>query len=519
LYHYGRNPSVWHDEAALIVNVLGKSFWDLLGPLFFAEAAPPLFLWIEKAVALSLGEATYALRLVPLLASCASLLLMVPVARRVLSAQAVPWAILLFATSDHLLWHTCEAKPYAVDVLAAVVSIAAYSLTQSWPLRRRLWLCGLLALCLIFVSYPGCFLCGGLLTALLPVIWHARRMAARVGYILFACAVFGAFALVLAGPAYAQRCPAMAQCWIGGFPVWNRPWSVPLWTLLQTLEVFRYCCEPLGQVYAALAVIGVIGLWRRGERAYTVLLVLPLVLAVLASYLGAYPYGGYRVMVYATPALVLLIGEGVAPVLDRLWTPREAMSKLAKRVTAFPRALSLAWSPVVAMFVVLLLLPVGRAVKRVLFPWPRADCAAAAAYVKARLQPGDQVAANHWEYAYYFRRLGSTFTLLDQSPRRFGPRLWLVVTAPESADRLAVARSLPPGDWSSLEQQDFMWTSVLLLSREGRAEHTASDHRDLHATAGWPKRAAEIFISNNPCLEVRIDVKRPREGLPGPHPK
>src|ERR1700748_299826 len=74
-YHYLRNPSVWHDEAALIVNVLGKGFRELLGPLFFAEAGPPLFLWVERAVSLVLGDSTFALRLLPFLASCAGLLL------------------------------------------------------------------------------------------------------------------------------------------------------------------------------------------------------------------------------------------------------------------------------------------------------------------------------------------------------------------------------------------------------------------------------------------------------------
>ena len=64
-FHYLRDPSVWHDEAALIVNVLDKNFASLLGPLRFHEAAPPLFLWLEKAVSLSLGDEPLALRLPP----------------------------------------------------------------------------------------------------------------------------------------------------------------------------------------------------------------------------------------------------------------------------------------------------------------------------------------------------------------------------------------------------------------------------------------------------------------------
>src|SRR6478609_6762568 len=69
-FHFVRDPSMWHDEAALVLNVLQKRFGELLGPLRFAEAAPPLFLWIERAVSLSLGDTSLALRFVPFIASC-----------------------------------------------------------------------------------------------------------------------------------------------------------------------------------------------------------------------------------------------------------------------------------------------------------------------------------------------------------------------------------------------------------------------------------------------------------------
>src|SRR5262249_50677721 len=144
------NPSIWHDEAALILNVLEKNFLELLGPLRFSEAAPPLFLWVERLVALMLGESPFALRLVPWLASCAALILLVPLARAVVPAAAVAWAVFLAAFSDKLLWHCCEAKPYALDVLAATVLALLYCRTQHWGLGRRLASFSLLCPLLIF---------------------------------------------------------------------------------------------------------------------------------------------------------------------------------------------------------------------------------------------------------------------------------------------------------------------------------------------------------------------------------
>ncbi len=72
-YHYFREPSMWHDEAAVAVNVLNRGYADLLGPLTFHEAAPPLFLWLEKTVCLALGDGVFALRLPAFLASCIAL--------------------------------------------------------------------------------------------------------------------------------------------------------------------------------------------------------------------------------------------------------------------------------------------------------------------------------------------------------------------------------------------------------------------------------------------------------------
>ncbi len=459
LFHYLRNPSMWHDEAALVLNILAKRFSELLGPLSFAEAAPPLFLWIEKAVTLILGDGTYALRFVPFLASCAALLLMVPIARRLLHPRAVPAALLLFACSDHLLWHACEAKPYAVDVLAATTLIALACTLPSEPVLNNLQLILyiLLSPVLIFLVYPGCFLCGGLLVYLLPAVWRARRLRTWLGYALLLFTILGCFGLLLAGPVHAQRCSAMTECWKDSFPPWDRPWKVPLWTVASSLEVFRYCCEPLGQLLAIPAAVGAWGFWQRGQRSLLVLLILPIALALLAAFLGAYPFGGARVVVYATPAIVLLSAEGIVRCTRLAEQERDSTARNKR----------LLWLMLLRCgAVALVLAPLGLAVLRVVFPWPRADCDTAASYVLAHRRPGEKVAGNHWEYAYYFRHLGSDFNLLTGREPVFEGRLWLVATAGTREDRLATLRHLPPRDWQTLEQRDFSRTTVFLLSRQ-----------------------------------------------------
>ncbi len=444
-YHYLRGPSLWHDEAALVVNVLGKNFGELLGPLFFSEAAPPLFLWLERVAVLLLGDSLYVLRLPPFVASCVSLVLVAYVARRWLSAAAAPWAVLLFACSDKLLGHSCEAKQYTIEALIAVALPALYLRTENWSLQRRLLLFASLAPLLTWLAYPGCFLFGALLMALLPAVWKSRQVSAWACYAALTACVFVSFGCLLIGPIHAQRDRAIVECWeeMQQFPDWQRPWSVPGWMLQANLDLVGYVVRPIGQVFAPWAIAGAVVFWRRRMFAPLTLLAAPIVLAAGACCVKAYPYGGVRVMVYAAPALVICIAAGVAPSLAWLLA--------RQRVAA-------------AALAAVLLAPVAFAVRQAVVPSPRADCAAAAEFVESRRRPDEQVVANHWEYLYYFRNLPGTFAQLERFTPPAQGRVWFVATAGERADRDAcLAATFPGGRWQTIERQEFERTTVVLV--------------------------------------------------------
>ncbi len=216
---------MWHDEAAVAVNVLNRGYAELLGPLTFHEAAPPLFLWLEKTVCLVLGDGVFALRLPAFLASCAALPLLAWAAGRLLEPRAVLWALFLFAVSDMLSWHACEAKPYAFDVLAAVVLVALHAATQTAPVGRRLIVFSAAAPALIFLSYPAIFLYGGVLAAAALAVWREKKLAAWAALGLLAAAVAGPFLAVLLGPIHAQHDETIASCWKGFFPDYAQPWT------------------------------------------------------------------------------------------------------------------------------------------------------------------------------------------------------------------------------------------------------------------------------------------------------
>jgi hypothetical protein len=471
LYHFLRNPSVWHDEAALILNVLGKGYRDLLGPLLFGEAAPPLFLWLERGISGMAGDGTYALRLLPLLASCMALALLAVAARRLLSAQAAPWAVLLFACSNRLLWHSCEAKPYALDVLLAVGLLVILHDRQSWPLGRQLALATLLAPLVVFLCYPGGFLYGGVLVALLPEVWQRRHRRYWLGYLVLAGVVAGCFVLLVQGPVQAQRCQRMDNCWDNQFPPAGPPGAVLRWTVFSSLDVLRYCFEPTGQLLAPVGLVGAVGLWRNGKRRAVILMTMPALLALLASFLHAYPWGGVRVEAYLTPAAALFIAAGVPMVMTRLQRHR----------------------PVAWALALILVAPASLTAYRTVVPWPRADCAGAAAYVLAHRRANDRITANHWEYWYYFRNLRSRFTPMEDFQVHPLARLWVVLTGADPDCQGMIDPLLAAGGWRIREKRQFHRTAVYLLFRPKSADRPNNAPQDVShraAAAALPARRA-----------------------------
>ena len=457
-YHYLSNPAVWHDEAALMVNVLGKDFAELLGPLFYSEAAPPLFLWLERALSLCLGDTTFALRLLPFLASCVGFVAAVGLARRLLPAWGVVWFALLFGCSDRLLWHACEAKPYAVDVLVAVgllATVVSRHDDDAPGLVRRLVLYAVLSPFLVFLSFPSCFLLGGAALTALPAVLRARSRRVWAAYTLFGLLLCGSFVLLVIGPVHAQKNEHMLNCWLDNFPEWERPWTVPLMGVVRLTEVFRYASEPIGNLLAVFAVIGGVAMWRAGQRRVLAYLLLPLGLTALAWLVQQYPFGASRVDVFAAPALLLLVAAGLPPTFAWL-RPR-------------------AWAAAVVIGG-LLLFPVLQAGYRAAVPWKRLDSATPAAFVLAHRQASEPVVGTLWEHTYYFHRLGPLYRVLYPQP-----------TEPPVPPATASA-GLPPG----LDGRAARVTSVWIVAWRPAEQH-ADLLRELPPTGGWAVAERYVF--------------------------
>jgi hypothetical protein len=438
---WARNPPLWQDEAALVLNVIHLDFADYFGPLIHHQAAPPLFLAMERVALLTLGDSEAALRFPVLLLGCLSLVLFALLARRVLDPVPAAVAVGLFAVSDRLIWHATEVKPYAVDVLVAVLVAWGFVRTRHWSVAAQCGLWAVVLPVLVWLSYPTCFVAGGLLLGLLPgairSTWNGRLMYAVAGM-----ATAASFAALALGPAQAQRDAAISDYWVAQLADWRHPQHVPVWAAGATFEVDRYALMPLGQLLLPLALVGTVRLARTDGPLLTVLLA-PAGLTLLAALARRYPYGGGRVDVFLAPGYILLVAAGLRPVWSWLWQRAR---------------------PAVVVLVGLLLVPVGQVEFRTAVPWQRPDFREAVAFVLESGQPGDAVSGDHWELLYYTRHHAQRYLPLAEIAIQRPARVWVLTgTDPGVAEAVL---SQVPSEWHQVDARTFPGTIAMLLERQ-----------------------------------------------------
>jgi hypothetical protein len=308
LVRFGDNRSLWLDEAMLSLNVLERGFLELLRPLDHAQAAPPAFLLLVKLSVATIGDSEYALRLVPLLAALAALVIFRRLSARLLPGLPGLVALGLFAVAEPLVHYAAEVKQYSLDVLAvvALLAIAAEPLVTGRLSGRRAVALAVAGLLAVSVSYPSVFLLVGVAAVLALEPFVSRRRlshAALVLAVVWACS-FGAVLVFMLGRTGEVRAAAVG---LGEAGV-----ESPLRIAVDVWRAFGYPA-PFARTTVGLAVlVAVLGALHLRRRRLPVLAVLAVVVAATATAATAnlYPFFG-RFVLFLVPLVLLLVGAGV----------------------------------------------------------------------------------------------------------------------------------------------------------------------------------------------------------------
>jgi hypothetical protein len=420
LRQYFGCPSFWYDEAYFVVNILHRSWDQLLGPIDDSVVAPPAFLWLLRGIYLVAGSSEWAMRLPALLAGAASLLFVIPLAYRVVACPGW-WLIVGFtAVSKHALMHTNEVRPYSCDFLVTVVV-----LLSAWAVLEkehhgggfRVAATSLLSLAFLapWLSFPSAFVLGGVSVAILNEALVSRTRRMWILWMLFT----GLFVASSLGVWYFDArhlyYPEMRTAWGAsgwrGFPAGHSAVEVIAWTARCLVGIGHYGLDGMGLPLLVFAGLGVWLSWRRSP-SLAILMTAPIALAVAAAMLRYYPLTD-RTVFFCVPCLWLLAAIGVGTTVVALRARVRWAGILLMTALIAPSAVATARSFITVE--------------------PKADFRDAFEYVQQHRLPDDKLWLTFPQvYEIYYGRqpgvLGSYDSAAKAAAAACRARIWLVVS-------------------------------------------------------------------------------------------
>ncbi len=307
------NRSLWMDEAYLALNILERSFSELLKPLAYDQGAPIGFLIIMRLIVKILGNGEYALRLFPLLCGLASVFLFYWLARIYIDAKAIPLALFLFVTSEKLIYYSSEVKQYSTDVF---VSLLLYVVTVYISSKHlKIWhlvFYGCIGGTAIWFSHPAVFVLAGIGTSL-SLLNLLQKKWGRIAKLTTVYSIWGLSFCVLYSISLHNLSQAsnLLNYWHKAFvPFPPISLSDLEWFINTFFEIFR---DPVALFFPGVAAItfamGCISMFQK-KKCYLLTLLSPLPYLLFASGLRKYPFSG-RLLLFIVPFVLLLISQGV----------------------------------------------------------------------------------------------------------------------------------------------------------------------------------------------------------------
>ena len=331
---YLQQRTLYSDEMLLAENFIERDGSELLANLDGRQVAAGGFLLAQDAMVATFGATELGLRLLPLFAAMATMLLMLLAVRLTLGPFGGLGALALMIFSGAAVYWGTQNKPYIFDLGLglSLLATAWWSMRQPDHVAPRLcW--GMIALGSIALSLPAVFWIVGTGVALLA---HsaARRDGRRVLAVI-AAGLPSAIAFLLYHRmvlAQARRDAAlmdfMNRFWADSFMPW--PWRDPAGVAERFGKLFvnPLELEHMAGLAMALFVVGVLYLGVR-RRSVLLLLIAPLLFGMIASMLQLYPLAE-RLALFVLPVLALGVGAG----LDVLWRTGARWGRIAGVVFA-----------------------------------------------------------------------------------------------------------------------------------------------------------------------------------------
>lgn len=345
LRQYIANRSLWHDEANLALNIVNRTFAELLQPLDYDQGAPIGFLLITKTFTLLFGNEDYILRLTPILSGLIATYLAYRLAKEYLGAGGTLF-LLLFAISWSLVYYSSDLKQYASDVMAVILLIyLAFRSLGEDAKKKDIFLLARTGFFLIWISHPAAFVAAGI-----GLVLALEKLLKKNYTRLFWIFGVGAAWIVSFGTTYLISLRTLAadeslkHYWRNAFmpfPPWKDwGWFIKTYSSLLQNTSWGLDRDNLFLLSTTLIIMGLISFFLR-DWYKALIITTPVLIVSLASTMEIYPIRG-RLALFLIPIIILFLAEG----LGRIFTIINKWNHTAAIVTYLILALYITWTPV-----------------------------------------------------------------------------------------------------------------------------------------------------------------------------
>lgn len=321
-YQYLMGRSLWEDEAHLALNFITRDYSELLKPLDYIQAAPPVFLLTVKAFTHGWGNNEYALRALPFLSSILTLPLFYYILLSLTRSKiAALTGFLPFAVNIAVIYYSSELKTYELDVatflLMTYLSISKHPFVTG---RRNLWLGIAGCICLMYSNVAFIILFCVACHVLINWFWNKKINKGELIVLAAWGIVFTAyyFLFIYQHPyAAIQR-----QNYSFAFPPlplfgpeFNQFMRSSIHEIGFTLLLYVSASYGFTYILALLLIAAIVHAIYKKQYSLLLFTCLPVLIHFTLSLFKVYPFW-YRLILYFVPALIILMASGVFIIVD-----------------------------------------------------------------------------------------------------------------------------------------------------------------------------------------------------------
>lgn len=295
---------LWHDECALALNVIGKSFLGFFAGLDNSQFAPPLFMLVSKIFTNIFGGGEYVLRILPFLCGILSIPLFYLFSKRFFTKK---WSIILanflFAINYYLIYYAQEFKQYSVDVFSFIlIFLIFFSLDFSKLNNKKVFGLGLIMGLLPLISTTSVFVIMGF--SFYKLLKDKLLILKKL--ILFLCPfllILGSYYFIVLHPQMNSEINYLQDYWQKGFLSFNLA-SVLL--IIKSNLLYYFSPNKFILFELILLVCGFVQIIKKRNVESNGILLSVFILILLASMMHIYPIFE-RVSLYLIPLLIIVM--------------------------------------------------------------------------------------------------------------------------------------------------------------------------------------------------------------------